>query len=72
MIDAGKNDNTRTLPLIFLFIVINKKKIKKKKLADLVPACRVVFTLLRVKAFLLFLINIPTLKSWLVHLIRHL
>ena len=53
------------------FNCVEKKKIKKN-LADLVPACRVASTLLRVKVFVLFLINIPTLKSWFVYLLRHL
>ena len=64
---------TQELPLclfICVFIVLEKKIIKT--LADLVPACRVVFTLLIGEVSLLFLFNIPTLKSWFVYLIRHL
>ena len=57
---------------LFVFILCNKKRKIKKNLADRVPACWVAFTLLRVQVFLLFLINIPTLESWLVYLIRHL
>jgi len=60
---------TVSLSLYLRFYCI--KKIIKKNQADLVPACRVVFTLLWVEVFLLFLINIPTLKSWFVHLLRH-
>ena len=61
---------TQSLFLFFcVFIVLKKTKIKN--LADLVPACRVVFTLSWVEVFLLFLINIPTLKSWFVYLRRH-
>ena len=55
---------------LFPFLLCLKKL--KKTLADLAPACRVVFTLLRVEVFLPFLINIPTLKSWFVYLLRHL
>jgi len=73
MIDCGKKDNTRNSLCLFISVfIVKKKKTIKKNLADLVAACWVVFTLPWGKVFLLFLINIPTLKSWFVYLLRHL
>ena len=65
---------TQKLPLCLFICVVFCVKIKNKKinLADLVPAYRVVFTLLLAEVFLLILSNNPTLKSWSVHLICHL
>jgi len=69
---AGRNDNTRNCLFVssIAFLLCYKKK-NKQNLVDLVPACRVVFTPLRVEVFLLLLINIPTLKSWFVYMLRH-
>ena len=75
MMDCWKNDNTQTVSLsLYFFIcvhIVQQKNKNKKNLADRVPACWVAFTLPRVQVFLLFLINIPTLESWFVYLIRH-
>jgi len=60
---------TRNCLCLFICVFVLKKN---KNLANLVPACRVVSTLLRVEVFVLFLINIPTLKFWFVYLPRHL
>jgi len=62
---------TVSLSLQLRFYCVTKKK-HKQNLVDLVPACRVVFIPLRVEVFLLLLINIPTLKSWFVYMLRHL